>query len=148
MSQLGCIGSGNKLQKPKEGPWSLGEGKGKGSMPGEKNRRERHRLAPETDREPTGSFVLKILKAGWLGDILGEDLHRVFISFMLMSQNEIYPLTSSLGVVGSNDTNWVFVIYPPSWWFQLFILWLGKRSVSHLFLGVLVREGKILRFTR
>ena len=26
MSQLGCVGSGNKLQKQKKGPWSLGKG--------------------------------------------------------------------------------------------------------------------------
>ena len=29
MSQLGCVDSGNKLQKQKKGPWSLGEGKAK-----------------------------------------------------------------------------------------------------------------------
>ena len=31
MSHLGCIGLGNKLQKPKKGPWSLGE-KNKGNV--------------------------------------------------------------------------------------------------------------------
>ena len=29
MSQLGCMGSGNKLQGQKKGPWSLGETKEK-----------------------------------------------------------------------------------------------------------------------
>lgn len=27
MSHLGCVGSGDKLQKQKKGPWSLGGGK-------------------------------------------------------------------------------------------------------------------------
>ena len=35
-----------------------------------------------------GSFVLRVLDAG----SLGEDLNRIFISFILMSQNEVYSL--------------------------------------------------------
>ena len=51
--------------------------------------------------------VLRILtcflKVGILGEVLGEDLNRIFISFMLIHQNDIYsPDYPSLGVVGSN----------------------------------------------
>ena len=34
MSKLGCIGSGNKFQKQKKGPWSLGDRKAKVSGQG------------------------------------------------------------------------------------------------------------------
>ena len=36
VSQLGCMGSGNKIQKQKKGPWSLGENKAKVRHPGRK----------------------------------------------------------------------------------------------------------------
>ena len=51
-------------------------------------------------------FVLRVLiyflKAGILGGILGENLNRILISFILMCQNEIYSLLHpSLGVAGT-----------------------------------------------
>ena len=63
MSQLRCVGSGNKLQRQKKGPWNVkerqrkstwreeeAEGKGVGVLPG--------------CRACTGSLVLRVLKAG------------------------------------------------------------------------------------
>ena len=62
-------------------------------------------------------ILICFLKAGILGEVSGEDLNRIFISFMLMRQNEIYPSqppTSSVwGLMGTKGTNWVFVIYLP-----------------------------------
>ena len=40
-------------------------------------------------------FFLGFLKAGSLGQVLGGNLNRIFISFMLMNKNES-PLTSSV----------------------------------------------------
>ena len=41
-------------------------------------------------------FVQRVLtcflKVGILGKVLGKDVHRIFISFMLRHQNEIYSL--------------------------------------------------------
>ena len=39
-----------------------------------------------------GSSSLKVLKARSLGEVLGEDLNRIVISFMLMCQHEFYFL--------------------------------------------------------
>ena len=39
--------------------------------------------------EPLGQAILGDLKTGSLGETLGEDLNRIFTSFMLMYQNEI-----------------------------------------------------------
>ena len=52
MSQLGYMGSNNKLQRQKKGPWSLGERKAKVMCLGEKMGRERSRHTPE--RAPLG----------------------------------------------------------------------------------------------
>ena len=67
---------------------------------------------------PAGSFVLRFSsvfqrpKAGILGEVLGEDLTQIFVSFLLMCQKETYSQTSSvLGMVGTNYTNWFSVIF-------------------------------------
>lgn len=43
--------------------------------------------------ELMGTLALRAFKnAGCLGEVLREDLDRIFISFMLMCQNEIHSL--------------------------------------------------------
>ena len=53
MSKLGCIGSGNKLQKQKKGPWNLGKRKAKVSAWG------RTRGGRETHLLQRGELVLE-----------------------------------------------------------------------------------------
>ena len=122
MSQLGCVDSQNKSHGQKEGPWrqvpgiSLGqvavahclriaslletfraqEKESKRTYMPEEGTGERCRCAQ--GRVHTGCFVLWVfisfLQTGILGEVSGEDLSRVFISFpgmsfnMLMHQNE------------------------------------------------------------
>ena len=52
-----------------------GEGKGSGILP--------------RGRKHAGTFLLRVFKGWGLGGSLGENLTRIFISFMLTSQNEI-----------------------------------------------------------
>ena len=71
------------------------EGKGTGVLPG--------------GRVHAGHFVLR---AESLGEVLGEDLNKIFISFMLMRQNEIYSLSFiCLCVWLANGTNWISAFY-------------------------------------
>ena len=59
----------------------------------------------------SGSFILR---AGSFGEVLGENLNRLFISFMLICQYEIYSLNLlSLGMVDTNGTNWISVVSLP-----------------------------------
>ena len=106
----GCVGSLKTQRK-----WGLG-GRGRGLALGElllpitplvaslmgilefsrgkqrcnPEREERHGCAPDL----LWVLILKVLpcflKVEILGEVLGEDLHRIFISFMLMCQIEIY----------------------------------------------------------
>ena len=77
-----------------------GEGKGAGML-------SRRSACPRT-------FVLRVLKAGSLGQVLGEDLNRVLISFMLMYQNDIYSFNSVCPWVWlANGTNWISAIFLP-----------------------------------
>ena len=51
VSQLGCLGSRNQLQKQKKGPWNLGERKAKVTpLGGRRGRRERCGHIPERER--------------------------------------------------------------------------------------------------
>ena len=81
MSQLG-VGSENKLQRQKKGPWSLGEReKGKGNAPqGKKRGPERHKHAPERE-SALGPVSQGLLKVEILGEVSREDLNRILISF-------------------------------------------------------------------
>ena len=65
------------------------------------------------DRECTRSSILKAFKGWGFGGGLREDLSRIFISFMLMDQNEMCSLNHLfLGVVGANDTDWISAVSP------------------------------------
>ena len=56
-SQLGCVGSANKLQKHKRGSWSLREKKGKvRHLWGRSDGRERSGCAPERESAPVPAF--------------------------------------------------------------------------------------------
>ena len=61
--QLGCVSSGNKLQKQKKGPWNLGERKPKGTCLGERrSEMERYRHAPKRERMPLCNFRSQAIK--------------------------------------------------------------------------------------
>ena len=76
MNQLGCVGSGNKLQRERKGPWGLGERKAKlmclqeGRRGRRRERRERHRHVPGAG----GSSCWVFRQEGFRhGVVLGED---------------------------------------------------------------------------
>ena len=86
MSHLGCVDSGDKLQRRKKGAWSLGE-RQQGHMP-EQRVGERLRGAPEeTAPALTGSLGLRIFicfpKVRILEEVAQEDLNRIFITFQV-----------------------------------------------------------------
>ena len=70
MNQLGCVGSGNKLQRERKGPWGLGERKAKlmclqeGRRGRRREGRERHRHVPGAGGVLAGSFVRRVLDMG------------------------------------------------------------------------------------
>ena len=74
------------VTEAKEGPLELRRGKGKGAW-GEEEGKGLGMLGRRRLRD--GSSILRV-KVGSLGEVLGEDLNRIFIKFMLMRQNEIY----------------------------------------------------------
>lgn len=80
------VGSGNQLQKHKKDPWSLGEREAKVRLLGEgSGGPERHR--PASKRESARwALGLEGFKGWGLGEVLGKDLNRLFIDFMLMQQ--------------------------------------------------------------
>ena len=61
VSQLGCVGSGNKLQRQKKSPWSLGEKKAKNTPPGEAEK-ERSGSRPERSGEEGGGEMYGLLR--------------------------------------------------------------------------------------
>ena len=59
MSQLGCVASGNKLQRQK-GPWSLGERKETVTHPREEDGKGKAQVWQRGGAH-TGSFILRVL---------------------------------------------------------------------------------------
>ena len=88
MSPLGCVVSVNQLTEAKEGPLELRRKKARVCALREEGGKERHERKRERERErahSAGCFALRDFmsfpKVRILGEVTGEDLNRIFISF-------------------------------------------------------------------
>ena len=76
----------------------------------EKWKEKVYACSQEGEQAHAGSFISRVFK-GWG---LGEGLNIIFISFILMSQNETYSLNFICpGVWLTNGTNWISTISLP-----------------------------------
>ena len=61
-----------------------------------------------------GSFLLRVLKSGGVGEVLGEGLSRVFISSVLERLKEVYSLSFVRAWPGlANGTTWISATFLP-----------------------------------